>query len=929
MWLGILGPLLIRDDDTTIRVSAGQQRVVLGALLARPNQVVSFDALADVAWAAGPTDTARITIRNYVRRLRQVLGDTVGARIVTRDPGYLIELDDDEYDMLAFTRLTRRGATAAAQGAWQEAADTLGTALSLWRGEPMVDIPSSVLRLREVPRLSELRLQALETSAQAQLHLGRPTAVVADLAELAREHPLRERPHTLLMLALYRTGRQGDALATYQTARRVLTDELGVEPGPELRELHARILRNDPDLLPPAENPPTEGTPPRVAGPAAVVPHQLPPAIPRLAGRASALKSLSDLLTEPTPATVVVIGGTAGVGKTTLALRWAHDVAERFPDGQLYVDLRGFGPADRPATPTEAIRGFLDAFGVPVDRIPKDLPGQTALYRSLLAGKRVLVVLDNARDAAQVRPLLPGSPTCRVVVTSRSELTGLVATEGARALSLDVLSDLEAADLLTGRLDAERTASEPGAVAELTDLCARLPLALSVVAARAAVRPQLPLAAFVTELRDASGRLDALDVGDTAVRGVFSWSYRGLSAAARRMFRLLGSHAGPDISLAAAASLAGLARADAGRVLAELTRVHLVGEHVPRRFHLHDLLHAYAAEQAVENESRAAVRRLLDHYLATADDAATRLQPARESARPPGLAAGVTPERNDDEHAARVWLIAEHATLLAAINQAVDLGFDEHAYRLPWSLIVYFDRQGHWDDWAATQRIAAAAAERLGDLPAVAHTRRALGFACLRLRRHDEAGAHYTAALALYQQLGDRTGQGHSHRGLSEVRERQGRDDLALEHAEQALDLYVAAGNRAGQAHALNDLGWCHCQLGDYAQAVDRCRQALELHTEVGDRHGAAATWDSLGYAYQHLGDHPQAVRCYWENVHVMRELGDRFREAGGMARLGEAYLAADDVPAAKDCFRQALVILDDIHHPNAGTVRAKLAELR
>jgi DNA-binding SARP family transcriptional activator/tetratricopeptide (TPR) repeat protein len=927
MWLGVLGPLLVRDDDTSIRVPAGKQRVVLGALLARPNQVVSFDALADAAWAADRTDTARATIRNYIRRLRQVLGDNVGARIVTRDPGYLIEIDDDEYDLLAFTRLHRRGATAAAQGAWQEAADTLGTALSLWRGEPMVDIPSSVLRHREVPRLSELRLQALETLADAQLHLGRPDVVVTELAQLVREHPLRERPHALLMLALYRTGRQGDALAAYQAARGVLTDELGVEPGPELCELHTRILRNDPDLLPRKESHPAHASP-QVAGLAVVVPHQLPAAVPRLAGRAGELKTLYDVLTEPAPATVVVIGGAAGVGKTTLALRWAHDVADRFADGQLYVDLRGFGPADRPVTPTEAIRGFLDAFGVPVDRIPKDLPGQTGLFRSLLAGKRVLIVLDNARDAAQVRPLLPGSPTCRVVVTSRSELTGVVATEGARALNLDVLSDLEAADLLVGRLDAERTASEPGVVAELTELCARLPLALSVVAARAAVRPQLPLAAFVTELRDVRGRLDALDIGDTAVRGVFSWSYGGLSAAARRMFRLLGSHPGPDVSLAAATSMAGLPQAQALRLLTELTSVHLVGEHVPRRFRLHDLLRIYAAEQAVEDESRPAFRRLLDHYLATANAAATQLQPARESACPAELAPGVAPERIGDERAARCWFQAEHATILAAISQAVDLGFDEHVWRLPWTLTVYFDRQAHWPDWAATQRIASAAAERLGDLSAKAHTRRALGHVCLRLRHYDEAGANYAAALALYQQLADRVGQAHSHRGLSEARERQGRDDLALDHAEQALALYVAAGNRAGQAHALNDLGWCLCQLGDYATAVDRCRQALELHSEVGDRHGASATWDSLGYAYHHLGDYPRAVRCYWENVRIMRELGDRFREAGGMVRLGDCYLAADDLPAARDCLRQSLVIFDDLSHPNARTVRAKLADL-
>ena len=913
MWLGVLGPLLIRHDDTTIEVPAGKQRVVLGALLARPNQVVSFDALADVVWESGPTDNARVTMRNYVRRLRQVLGSDVGARIVTRDPGYLIQVDDDEFDLLAFTRLCRRGLTAGARGAWPEAADALGSALALWRGEPLVDIPSAALRQREVPRLTELRLQALEVAAEAELRLGRPDAVVADLGQLVTEHPLRERLHALLMLALYRTGRQGDALTAYQAAHRVLADELGVEPGPELRALHGRILRNDPDLAPPPAAAPTPAT----------VPHQLPPAIPHLAGRAAELKALSD----PGTATLVTISGAAGIGKTTLALRWAHDNADQFPDGHLYVDLRGFGPAGPPVEPSDAVRGFLDGFGIPADRMPPDLAGLTARYRSLLAGKRVLVVLDNARDAAQVRPLLPGSPTCRVVVTSRSELTGLVAADGARPLNLDVLSDTEAHELLTSRLDAERTAREPAAVAELTELCARLPLALSIVAARAAVRPRLPLAAFVTELRDTPGRLDALDTGDTAVRGVFSWSYRGLTPAAARVFRLLGTHACPDISLAAATSLAGLPRADTRRALTELTDVHLVDEHVPRRFRLHDLLHAYAAEQA-DDEAGAAVRRVLDHYLITADTAAGLLRPGYQSAAPASTAPGARPEPFADEPEARRWFQAEHATLLAAINQAAAAGFDEHAWRLPCTMTIYLDRSGHWHEWAATQRIASAAARRVGDRAAEARTRRIQGFAAIRLGEFDAAGTHYTAALELYRQLGDLVGQAHSHRGLSEIRERQGSDDLALDHAEQALALYVAAGNRSGQAHALNDLGWCHCQRGDYARAVTCCRQALDLHTDLGDRHGAATTWNSLGYAYQKIGDHAQAVHCYWRNVHMMRELGDRFHEAGTLLRLGETYREAGDLAAARDSLRQALVIFDDLHHPNAHRVRATLREL-
>jgi len=467
-----------------------------------------------------------------------------------------------------FEVLAARGRAAAQAGSWSQAAGLLADALGLWRGEALADVPSQLLRQREAPPLEDLRLQVLGARIDADLALGRHGEVVAELRQLVAAHPLWEHFHAQLMLALYRSGRQGDALAAYQDVRRVLAGELGVDPGPELTLLQQRILAADPALVltetgaaapaPPTPRPPAASAPgaPGTAGPAAepgpgapaaqpgpddgaamwapVVPRQLPVAARHFAGRAGALTALAGLAAEAggTDGTsramvIAVIEGTAGIGKTALAVHFAHQAARDFPDGQLYVNLRGFDPAGPPMTPGEAIRIFLDALGVPAAQLPASLDAQTGLYRSLLAGRRMLVLLDNARDAGQVRPLLPAGPGCLVLVTSRSQLTGLAAAEGARPMALDLLTGGEAHELLAARLGDERLAAEPAAVQELIGLCARLPLALAIAAARAASQPALPLAALAAELRDAGGRLDALDVGDTAasVRAVFSWSY--------------------------------------------------------------------------------------------------------------------------------------------------------------------------------------------------------------------------------------------------------------------------------------------------------------------------------------------------------------------------------------------------------------------
>ncbi len=612
MWLAVLGPLVVRPAHAEVRVAAAKQRVVLAALAVRAGQVVSFDELAETVWDGAPPLTARVTLRNYVKCLRQLLGPA-GARIITHDPGYLIQLAAGELDVLRFGELSRQGGAAVRAAEWPRASGLLGEALGLWRGEPLADIPSDALRWQTAPRLERLRLQALEWRLDADLNLGRHADLVPELQGHTAGQPLHERFHAQLMLALYRSGRGAEALAAYDRARGLLARHLGAEPGPELRDLHLRILRKDTDLAIPAgpDAPagtsatpgtgaiPGTGPAPGMAGPPSEVtgepsppiPRQLPATARHFAGRACELATLTGLLGEHTSGDppgaggeardtvrIVAIDGTAGVGKTTLATRFAHQVAGRFPDGQLYVNLRGFDPAGPPVTPTEAVRGFLGAFGVEPTRIPADLAAQAALYRSLVADRRMLIVLDNARDSGQVRPLLPGGDGCLVLITSRPPLVSLVAAEGAHPLTLGLLSAAEARDLLARHLGAGPVAAEPAAAAELAGLCARLPLALSVAAARVASRPGFSLSAAARELRTARSRLDALSAGDavTDARTVFSWSYCQLSPGAARMFRLLGLHPGPDISEAAAVSLAGVLPGQARYALAELAGASLL-----------------------------------------------------------------------------------------------------------------------------------------------------------------------------------------------------------------------------------------------------------------------------------------------------------------------------------------------------------------
>jgi tetratricopeptide (TPR) repeat protein len=566
--------------------------------------------------------------------------------------------------------------------------------------------------------------------------------------------------------------------------------------------------------------------------------------------------------------------------------------------------------------------------------VPEGLGERAALYRSVLAGKRVLVLLDNARDEAQVRPLLPGGSSCLTLVTSRQQLAGLAATAGARLVELDVPTDAESTDMLSARLGDDRIAAEPAAARDLITLCARLPLGLVIAAARAAVKPDFPLAAVVEELRDAGRRLDVLDTGDPAssVRAVFDWSYRNLSEPAARMFRLLGLHAGPDISLAAAASLAGLPAARAAALLDELTRAHLASEHVLGRFTFHDLLRAYAAEQARETDTesnrRAAIHRVLDHYLHTAVAGETLLLPGRYHQRQlPTVQPGSTPEPLLDDHQALAWFEAEHEVLRGAIARAAQEGFDRHAWQLPRAVMPFLDRRGYWHEWAESARSALAVAQRIGDKAAQAMIHNQLGRVYGLFGSHGTATEHQREALVLWEQLGDKAGQAYAHHGIGHIQSHQGLLAEAIEHEREALRLYSEIGNRYGQANTLNDLGWYYTDLGDTAEAITWARRAVELNTELGIPFGQARSLDTLGYAYQGMDEHAKAVACYRRALSACQEL-DSYYQAVILTHLGDALQAVGDPGPAREAWRRALVILDQLGHADAAEVRVKFESL-
>jgi tetratricopeptide (TPR) repeat protein len=604
--------------------------------------------------------------------------------------------------------------------------------------------------------------------------------------------------------------------------------------------------------------------------PRAQVPRQLPGKVAGFVGRADELEALTSLLDViPARNTVVIsaIHGTAGIGKTALAVHWAHEVTQRFPDGQLYVNLRGFDPLGSPVTPAEAVRGFLEALEVPPKRIPASLDAQAALYRSLLAGRRVLVLLDNARDAEQVRPLIPGSPGCVAVVTSRHRLTSLVAGEGALPITLDLLTTTESRQLLTQRIGVDRVTAETQAVERIIESCARLPLALAIVAARAATHPTFPLAALADELRGSLGRLGALDGGDTSTnaRVAFSWSYQQLTTEAARLFRLLSLHSGPDITVSAAASLAGLTQISVQPTLRELARAHLITERTPGRYAFHDLLRAYAGEQArafdTEAEQRTALKRMLDHYLHTAHEAALLLYPRWEPITPNPQEDNVTVEEFEDYAAASAWYQAEHHVVMGLTNLAATRGFHIHAWQLSSLLMEYLDQRGEWHGLTSVQQIALSAAQRQGDRDGQAHMHHDLGRTFTWLGRFRDARENFRRALDIFTNLDDEAGQAHILTDLGWLLAQQNQFSEALTHVDQALALAHSVGNRLAKARALNHLGWYHALINQYSLALNCCREALALYRELDDPRGESHTLDNLGYTHLQAGHHQKRKR--------------------------------------------------------------------
>jgi DNA-binding SARP family transcriptional activator/Tfp pilus assembly protein PilF len=935
----LLGPVRAWHGDTEVALGAAQQRAVLAVLLSRVGAHVPMGELIAALWGDEPPRSAEQIVRTYVYRLRRALSVPGSEPLIASvGGGYRLQAGAAASDAAAFTeavggadRLRRSGDPAGAAAVLREALDR-------WRGEPLADVPGP---FAEAQRESLLRARrsATEQLLAADVELGPSDDTVAELTDLVEADRLNERLRELLMLALYRHGEQARALQVYRDGAAALSAELGIDPGPALRAMFERILRSDPELIAAAPARPADATPERepARSPASplVRPAQLPADLPTFTGRAADLARLDALLpaadeVRPT-VTVAAVTGMAGVGKTSLAVHWAHRVADRHPDGVVHLNLHGFDPSVPALSPGEALDAVLQSFGIGYDAIPVNPDAKASLYRSLLADRRVLLLLDNARSADQVRPLLPGAPGSLVLITSRDRLTGLVARDGAHPVRLDALDDDAARALLGARLGADRMAAEPGAVAELVDRCGGLPLALAVLATRALTHPSFSLAEVAAELRALHAGLDAFADADSAsdVRAVFSCSYRALGPDAARMFRLLAERSDPTFTVDAAATVLAVPVERARALAGELVRAELLVERTPGRLAYHDLLRAYAAELAVqtdpEPERTAGLRRLLDHHVLSARAAAAALYPDADLAAPREPADGVVVARFADRAAALAWFAEEHPALRSATFAAVRAGFDVHVCEAARSMADFFQRQGRWTDQLSLQDAAVAAARRLGDDAARARAHRTLANTYGRLGRHGDAVRHFAVALDLLQELDDQPGQARVHRGLAAAWGGQDRYDIALAQSREAHDRYLMAGDQAGRAAALNDIGWCLAQLGDHRRALQSCREALALFEELDNDDGAASAWDSLGYVQHHLGDLAAAERSFGRAIELFGAFGDLHSQATALTHLGDTRDAAGDPDGARQAWQEGLRLARDLAPAQAEQLRERL----
>ncbi|MCK2244850.1 MULTISPECIES: BTAD domain-containing putative transcriptional regulator [unclassified Crossiella] len=843
----LLGVVEATSAGRPLEVGHARQRSVLAVLLTEVNRPVPAAVLLDRVWGDRLPDTARDTLGSYLSRLRRTLAPA-GVTLTRGNGGYTLTVPDTAVDLHRFRALCAKARTAAAPLPLLEAA------LALWRGEPFADL--------DAPGLDPLRTALAQERHTAELDRddlllaqGRPAELLPELITAVEATPLDERRTGQLMLALCRLGRQADALARYADLRARLAGELGIDPGPRLRELHQRILTADPALTSP-----TRGTPAQL------------PAPPRLfTGRDAELAAL-------TVGETSVVSGIGGIGKTSLVLFWAQRHLPAFPDGQLYVDLRGFDPASPPMPPGVALRGFLDALGVLPSAVPVDEHAQAARYRSLVTGRRLLIVLDNARDSEQVLPLLPGGDTCTVVVTSRHRLDGLLATHRARPVPVAGLAESDARHLLARYLGADRLAAEPAAVTALLTRCARLPLALGIVAARAATHPDFPLAALAEELREDTTRLDALDSGEltASLRAVFTTTYHALSPAAVALAGLLAHAPGPDLGLTALPALTDEPLPATRPRLRELTALHLVQEHTPGRYRMHDLVRLFAAEHAKPDDT--AHRRLIEHQLQSiAED----------------------PDR----------LAVEWPNLLAAAELAARRDWLPELTALAATLPHYLDRTGRYDDAIALHTLLLDTGNRELIGPALV----GLGLTHWRRGDFDTVIERFTRALAHGRELGDDLIIGRSLNGLGLSHLRRGDCAEALSWHRAALTIGRARGFRDVEGYALVGIGFAEQWFGNYESALSHHRMAVTVAGESADVELECHARNGIGIACVALGRPGEAVPQHEQVLAVARQRENRYLQGHALVCLGLARHCAGDLDAALPPVHQGLALAVEI----------------
>jgi DNA-binding SARP family transcriptional activator len=894
MRYGILGPVEAWDGERRLPIGGPQQRALLAVLVLNANRVVSTDRLVEMLWGDDPPASARSLLQGCVAGLRRALGPE---QLLTHAPGYLLRVTPGQLDLVRFEQLVAEAEASRTDP--ERAAELLREALALWRGPALSGVTAKGLR-PEAVALEERRLAALEDRIDADVRLGHHASLVGELQELLQSHPLRERLWGQLMQALAGAGRPAEAHAVYQRLRETLIDQLGVEPAASLQQLYSGILAStDQQAAPPQP-----------------VPAQLPASPAGFTGRVADVKRLDELLTHDRAGIAIgVIAGQAGVGKTALAVHWGHRVRDRFPDGQLYLDLRGYA-AEPPVRPVEALAAFLAALGVPSDQIPVELEPAAALYRTRLADQRVLVLLDNAASAEQVRPLLPGAGVSLVLVTSRDRLGGLIARDGAVHFGLDVLDPAEAQELLGRLLGTERVEAEPAAAARLARLCGHLPLALRIAAANLTIHPHRRIADQVTEV--AGDRLAALAIdGDpqTAVRAAFDHSYSILEPDARRMFRLLGLVPGPEVTAGSAAALAGTEVEPAARLLDRLASAHLLGQPAPGRYRLHDLLRQYAAEWARREEPEvrvAAAGRLADWYLSRVDAAAKVLSPEKVRLRlspPPGPAFA-------DHAAALAWLDAERANLLAAIRHAAKHGPWPLAWSLADALRGYFGRRMITVDWLTAAGHALAAAEAAGDVPGQATAQLSLADAYNRRSEYERAIVHYDHALHLFRRTDWPAGEASVLCNSGGVYLELGELERAAEQTSQALTLLRHAGMDASVAVCLGNLACVYAGLGQLDLAAGYATDALAVYRELGSAWGQATSLGYLGDIRRNQGRLDEALDLLDQALALHRDAGNRGGESDVLRAIAATHADAGRVAEAGVAAQSALVLARETADP-------------